>query len=69
MGGARRTPRVEIEDRFAALSPALRLEVLESLKTIDRIQRHVEAKNAAPAETKPDDKPPLQTQQVNRATE
>ena len=65
MGGTRRTPRVEIEDRFAAMTASQRLEVLESLKTIHRIQSHVEAKNAAPA-SKPDEKPPVQSQDVNR---
>lgn len=57
MGGPRRTARVQIEDLFAGLSADLREAVLESLRTIHRIQSREEAKAK--------DRPPLQQHVVH----
>jgi len=45
MSRTRRTARVTIEDLFAEMNERQRAEVMESLRTIDRIRRKAEQKN------------------------
>lgn len=46
MSRPRRTARVTIEDLFAEMGPDMRADILESLRTIDRIKGKAEAKDA-----------------------